>query len=109
MDAVRSEAEIPAHHAETIREQAQHLLDDFSSEMKLEFGEIRNHEAPTHGGQADMFVRNHVMGLILILFGLVALILLIGVAVVAFYGHHGTHMPGMFLDLAGQQRAYFTT
>lgn len=95
MSSVRSEVEMPASHTETVREQAEHLFEDLSSEVKLEFDEIRNHEAPTHGSQADMFVRKHVMGLILILFGLVALILLIGIAFVAFSGHHG-RMPGMF-------------
>lgn len=95
MSSIRSEVEVPANHTETVREQAEHLLKDFSSEVKLELDEIRNHEAPTHGGQADIFVRKHVMGLVLILFGLVALILLIGIAFVAFSGHHG-HMPGMF-------------
>jgi RNA 3'-terminal phosphate cyclase len=88
--------EVPAHPTETIREQAQHLLDDFSREVKTEIDEIRHGEAPTHGGEADLFVRRHVMGLILIMFGLVALILLVGIAFVAFYGQHGTHMPGMF-------------
>ena len=96
MSSVRSEVEIPAHHTETVREQAQHLLDDFTHEVKVEIDEIRHGDAPTQGSQADLFVRRHVMGLILILFGLVALILLIGIGFVAFYGHHGAHMPGMF-------------
>jgi hypothetical protein len=95
MSSANSEAEMPASHNETVREQAEHLFEDLSSEVKLEFDEIRHREAPTHGGQADVFVRKHVMGLILILFGLVALILLIGIAFVAFSSHHG-HMPGMF-------------
>lgn len=96
MNSVRSEAEIPASHTETIREQAQHLLDDFSHEVKTEIDEMRHGEVPAQGGEADLFVRRHVIGLILILFGLVALLLLVGIAFVAFYGHHGPHMPGMF-------------
>lgn len=96
MSVARSEAEMSPHHPETVREKADHLFSDFSNEIKVEIDEIRHGEAPAQDSQADLFVRKHVMGLILILFGLVALILLIGIAFVAFYGHHGGHTPGMF-------------
>ena len=85
------------HHA-TVKEQIGDLFQDLSSEVKLEMAEIRAHEEPTKSTRADLFVRQHVMGLILILFGLVALILLIGIAAIAIFGsgrHHG-HFYGIF-------------
>ena len=83
-------------HHETVREQAEHLFQDLSSEMKIEIAEIRGGDTLARSTQADLFVRRHVMGLILILFGVVALILLIGIGAIAIHGHHPIHAPGVF-------------
>jgi ElaB/YqjD/DUF883 family membrane-anchored ribosome-binding protein len=70
----------------SVKEQARELFHDLSTELKEEIQEIRTGEQPVKP-QADLFVRKHVMGLIGLLFGLVAVILLVAIAVIAVYGH----------------------
>lgn len=89
-------------HHESVKEQAGHLFGDFSKEVKDEVYEIRSGEPPAQSSRADLFTRQHVMGLILILFGLVALALLIGIAAIAIYGHRSGHSPGMIAGCISQ-------
>ena len=72
-------------HHESVREQASELFHDLSTELKQEILEIRSGERPIKQ-QADLIVRRHVMGIIILLFGLVALILLIGIAAISLHG-----------------------
>jgi hypothetical protein len=94
----------PSHRA-SIPMHAQALFHDLSGEVKQELDEMRHGELPPQPSEtqphADLFVRRHVIGLILILFGLVALILLLGIAAVAVFGtgRHVNHWPGMLLPL----------
>jgi len=74
---------------ESIKEQTREFFHDLSGEFKHEIHEIRSGEQPVNP-QADLIVRKHVMGLINLLFGLVAIILLIAIAVISVYGH-GLH------------------
>jgi hypothetical protein len=71
----------------SIREQTSEFFHDLSHELKEEIVQIGAGEQPTKS-QADIIVRKHLMGLIGVLFGVVAVILLLAIAVIAFYGHH---------------------
>ncbi|HEX4285683.1 MAG TPA: hypothetical protein VHZ28_11375 [Terracidiphilus sp.] len=61
------------------------LFHDLSQELKEEINEIYYGEQPVKP-QADLIVRRHVMGIIILLFGLVALILLISMGVLGLHG-----------------------
>jgi hypothetical protein len=61
------------------------LFHDLSQEMKDEVSGMRHGEQPVKP-QADLIVRRHVMGIIILLFGLVALILLISMGVLGLHG-----------------------
>ena len=84
------------HHA-GIQEHAGELLQDLSNEAKVEMIEMQQGELPGESSQSDHFLRRHVLGLILILFGVAALILLLGIAAIAIYGHRPGHAPGMWI------------
>jgi len=66
----------------SIRDQAAEFIHDFSHELKEEITQIGTGEQPVKS-DADLIVRKHVMGLIGVLFGLVAVILLIAIAIIA--------------------------
>lgn len=70
----------------SIRDQASAFIHDLSHELKEEIVQISTGEQPVKS-EADVIVRKHVMGLIGVLFGLVVVILLLAIAVIAFYGH----------------------
>jgi hypothetical protein len=72
-------------HQAGINEKAAALFHDLSSELKEEIRGIRYGEQPVKP-QADLIVRRHVMGIIILLFGLVVLILLIGMAALGLHG-----------------------
>ena len=57
-----------------------------SDELKQEILEISCGEQPVEP-QADLIVRKHLMGIIVLLFGLVALILLVSIVVIDLYAH----------------------
>jgi hypothetical protein len=73
------------HHA-SLKDQAGELFHDLSDELKQEILDIRTGAQPVKH-DADLIVRRHVMGIIILLFGLVALILLVAMAVIASYSH----------------------
>jgi len=70
----------------SLKQQGHELFHDLSTEIKDEIHEIRTGEQPVKP-QADVIVRKHLMGLVGILFGIVAVILLIAIAVISLYGH----------------------
>jgi len=70
----------------SIRDQASEFIHDLSHELKEEIVQIGTGEQPVKS-DADLIVRKHVMGLIGVLFCLVVVILLLAIAVIAFYGH----------------------
>jgi hypothetical protein len=76
------------HHA-SVKEQVSELFHDLSNEFKEEIHDIRTGEQPVEP-QADLIVRRHVTGLIILLFALTAFILLVAMAVIYLYGsmHH---------------------
>jgi hypothetical protein len=61
------------------------MFHDLTEELKEEIHGIRTGEQPVKP-QADLIVRRHVMGIIILLFVLVALILLISMAVLRAHG-----------------------
>jgi hypothetical protein len=73
-------------HSASVRELANELFQDLSDELKQEILEIRSGEQPVEP-QADLIVRKHLMGIIVLLFGLVALILLVSIIVIDLYAH----------------------
>jgi hypothetical protein len=68
-------------------EQAEELFHDLTSELKEEIHDIYTGEQPVEQ-KADLIVRRHLMGLILLLFVITAIILLVAIGVISFYGHH---------------------
>jgi hypothetical protein len=94
---VETNIELSTEHHAGIKEKAEDFLQDFSGEVKVEMAEMQLGELPGETSEADHFLRRHVLGLILILFGIAALILLLGIAAIAIYGHHPGHTPGMLL------------
>jgi hypothetical protein len=75
----------PTH--ESVKEQAENLFHDLSSELKHEVGHADSAEESLNSPDADLLVRKHVMGLILILFALVAVMLIVGIGGIALFGH----------------------
>jgi hypothetical protein len=76
------------HHG-SVKHQVDELFHDISSELREEIHDIRTGEQPVEP-QADLIVRKHVTGLIILLFALTAFILLAAMAVIYLYGslHH---------------------
>jgi hypothetical protein len=68
-------------------EQTGELIHDLANELKEEIHDLRTGEQPVEP-QADLIVRKHISGLIILLFVLTALILLVGIAVVYLYANH---------------------
>jgi len=69
-----------------VKEQASVLFHDLTSELKEEIHDIYTGEQPAVQ-QADLIVRKHLIGLIILLFVLTVVILLASMGVIAWYGH----------------------
>ena len=72
-------------HRAGANEKAAALFQEISGELKEEVRGIRYNEQPAKP-QADLTIRRHVMGIIILLFGLAALILLISMSVPGLHG-----------------------
>ena len=68
------------HGHTPVKEQIHELVEDLEGEVKRE---LKQHDST----QSDALLRRHIMGLILILFVLVGLILLMGMAAIGI-GYH---------------------
>jgi len=67
--------------------QARALFHDLADEIKEELHDIRTGEQPVEP-RADLIVRKHLIGLIILLFAITAVILLAGMIVIYLFNIH---------------------
>jgi len=74
-----------AYHI-SVKDQASELFHDLTGELKEEIHDLYTGEQPAEQ-QADLIVRKHLIGLIILLFVLTVVILLASMGVIVWYGY----------------------
>jgi hypothetical protein len=70
-----------------VAEQIRSLFHDLTGEIKEELHDLRTGEQPVEQ-RADLIVREHLMGLIILLFAVTSIILLAGMIVIELFNIH---------------------
>ena len=81
---------MPSNNHESVSAQAAEFYNDIAGEMKQEVQDFRGGGQPIENPNSDLVVRKHVLGLIIFLFGLVAVVLLLSIGGIWIAGH-GIH------------------
>ena len=71
----------------SVMEQIRSLFHDLTGEIKEELHDLRTGEQPVEQ-RADLIVREHLMGLIILLFAVTSIILLAGMGVIDLFNIH---------------------